>query len=392
MSVVIVGGGIAGATLALALSQLTQGQLSIDLIEAKPLAEHHDTGFDSRSLVLAEGTCQMLAQLGIWQVIEHKAEAIKTIQTSEQGHAGLVTFSARAFKLPAFGRVIELSDVGKGLASLLRQQPNIRLHCPVHVVDIERTLEAVALTLNNGQQLSGKLAIAADGAHSLLAEQLNIPVNHSDYRQVAIIANVRCATPKTGWAFERFTPQGPLALLPMINQRHSLVWCHHSAEQYRVERWSDDEFIHHLQHAFGWHLGPIEKVSEHHAYPLALQYRTQHISHRVAFVGNASQTLHPIAGQGFNLGLRDVMALANVVNQAIQSDEDIGSYVVLDRYQQARLADQQKMVTFTDGLVRLFSSDNLLLTGVRNLAMFTLDQSSCLQRQLIKQAMGEFKR
>lgn len=392
MSVIIVGGGIAGATLALALSQLTQGQLAIELIEAKRPTDHKVSGFDSRSLALAQGTCQMLEQLGVWQTIAHRAEAITTIQTSEQGHSGLVTLSANDFKLPAFGQVIEMCAVGKGLFSLLQQQPNIRVHCPAQVVGIERTQENVIITLDNGQQLSAKLAIAADGAHSLLAEQLHIPAHHSDYKQIATIANVQCSELKQGWAFERFTTQGPLALLPMTNQRHSLVWCHNSDEQHQVENWSDDEFIRHLQQAFGWRLGRIEKVGERHYYPLELQYRPQHISHRLAFVGNASQTLHPIAGQGFNLGLRDVMALAHVVSQAVKAKQDIGCYNVLEQYQQVRLGDQQAMVALTDGLVRFFSSNDLLLTGMRNLALFSIDNSRFLQGQLIKQTISQFKR
>lgn len=392
MSVIIVGGGIAGATLALALSQLTKGQLEIHLIEAKRPADHKDSGFDSRSLALAQGTCQMLEQLGVWHTVNHKAEAITTIQTSEQGHSGLVTLSAKDFKIPAFGQVIELFSIGKGLFSLLQQQSNVQIHCPAKVLSVERTQDDVTLTLDNDQRLTTKLVVAADGAHSLLAEQVHVPAHHVDYRQIATIANIQCSDPKTGWAFERFTTQGPLALLPMTNQRQSLVWCHNVDEQPQVARWSDDEFIHHLQQVFGWRLGQIEKVGERHYYPLALQYRSQHISHRLAFVGNASQTLHPIAGQGFNLGLRDVMALANRVNQAFQTKQDIGCYNVLEQYQQARVRDQQKMVTLTDGLVRFFSSDDLLLTGIRNLALFSVDNSRFLQSQLIKQTISQFKR
>lgn len=391
MSVIIVGGGMAGATLALALSRLTEGALSIDLVEAKLPASGQHPGFDSRSIALAQGTCQKLEQIGVWSVLKDNAEAIESIHVSDKGHFGLVSLSASDYQLPAFGQVIELYDAGHKLFSLLKKHQNIRIHCPSRMVGVHRTEQHVEIRLDNGETLTGQLAIAADGSYSPLAKAVNIQWQSVDYRQFAVIANVQLSDPKSGQAFERFTSQGPLALLPMTSNRYSLVWCHDITRQEELAGWSDERFIYELQREFGWRLGAIKRVGQRHNYPLALRYTRQQISHRVALVSNASQTLHPIAGQGFNLGLRDVMTLAEVVSGALKKRQDLGCYSVLRQYQQARQNDRQFAIGLTDGLIDLFANKSPFLAGVRNLAMLAMDNSHFLQRRLVEQTLGQFK-
>lgn len=286
MSVIIVGGGMTGATLALAISQLTKGQLPVHLVEAvAPQAKNHP-GFDSRAIALAQGTCQQLSRIGIWQAIADCATAINTVHVSAS-------------------RGVEW-----------RQQP---------------------------------------------------------YGQVAVIANVATAAEHNGRAFERFTQHGPLAMLPMSDGRCSLVWCHPQDKAEEVRAWSDERFCTELQKAFGWRLGRITHAGKRAVYPLSLTTASQSVSHRVALVGNAAQTLHPIAGQGFNLGLRDVMSLAESLAMAWDEQKDCGAYSVLSHYQKRRQADKEATIGVTDGLVHLFANRWAPLVAGRNLGLMAME-------------------
>jgi 2-octaprenyl-6-methoxyphenol hydroxylase len=391
VSVIIVGGGMTGVTLAIALSQLTQGKLDIDLVEAHRSDDGEHPGFDSRSIALAQGTCQKLDQIGVWPLLKDRAEAIKTIHVSDRGHFGQVCLNAADFQLPAFGHVIELHDAGAKLFRLLNRHDNIRFHCPARMVAMHRREDGVEVTLDNGQILTAPLAVAADGSHSPLAAAAGMTWQTVDYRQFAVIANVTLSQPQVGMAFERFTESGPLAVLPAPQNRYSLVWCHNIDCVDEVQRWSNETFIYRLQKAFGGRLGAIDTVGRRQSYPLSLRYAHRQISHRLALVGNASQTLHPIAGQGFNLAMRDVIGLAETLSDALKQGQDIGCYSVLRRYQKVRESDRQLSIGLTGGLVGLFSNQSLPLVGVRNAAMLTINNSHFLQRLLVRQTLGQFR-
>lgn len=384
MSVIIVGGGMTGATLALAISHLSRGQLPVHLIEAVAPQSQQHPGFDARAIALAAGTCQQLAQAGIWQAISDCATAIRTVHVSDRGHAGFVTLEAEDYHLPALGQVVELHDVGQRLFSLLRKAPGVTLHCPARIEHFSRSLEQVVVTLDNGTTLTGKLLVAADGSRSALGEQCGIAWQQQPYEQQAIIANVTTALPHNGRAFERFTPHGPLAMLPMSNGRCSLVWCHPRDSQDEVLSWSDTRFCHELQQAFGWRLGRITHAGSRNAYPLSLTTATRTVSHRLALVGNAAQTLHPIAGQGFNLGLRDVMSLAEMVAQA----DDAGDYALLCRYQQRREADKHATIGVTDGLVHLFANRWAPLVVGRNVGLMAMELLTPARDALAQRTLG----
>ncbi|WJV63050.1 2-octaprenyl-6-methoxyphenyl hydroxylase [Pectobacteriaceae bacterium C52] len=392
MTIMIVGGGMAGATLALAISNLSQGKIPVDLIEARSPFEHQHPGFDARAIALAEGTSQQLDAIGIWSSLMDAATPITTVHVSDRGHAGYVYLNASDYRVPALGHVVELHDVGKRLFSLLQQAPGVRLHCPATVVDIARTIDNATLTLNNGIQLTGQLLVAADGSRSMLAQASGIGWQQHPYHQIAVIANVTTSQPHQGRAFERFTQHGPLALLPMSKNRSSLVWCHAQERQDDVDNWSEAEFRHQLQLAFGWRLGAFTHIGERHSYALNLLTATRHISHRLALVGNAAQTLHPIAGQGFNLGLRDVMTLAETLVDAVQRGEDPGSYAVLHRYQQRRQSDQDTTVAITDGLVRMFANRYFALEVGRNLGLMAMNSLPVLRDALARRTLGWVER
>lgn len=387
MNVIIVGGGMAGATLALAISSLSRGQLQVSLIEAaKPTQEH--PGFDARAIALAYGTCQRLDQIGIWSALKHCVTPITHVHVSDRGHNGFVNISADDHDIPALGNVVELHDAGIHLFDLLKQSPNIKLYCPATVNSVERLENSVTVTLNNGEKLTGELLVAADGSHSAIAQACNIPYQRQSYDQVAIIANVLTSEHPQGRAFERFTEHGPLALLPMSGGRSSLVWCHPLERQSEINGWSQAEFTQHLQQAFGWRLGKMLETGQRSSYPLALSTASRQISHRLALVGNASQTLHPIAGQGFNLGMRDVMALAQIISETAIAGQDIGAYKILAEYQQQREADRETTIGITDGLVRLFANDYLPLRIGRNLGLMTMEALPPIRDLFARQTLG----
>ena len=389
MSVIIVGGGMAGATLALAISSLTKGRVPVALVEAQRPDSKQHPGFDARAIALAQGTCQQLERIGIWAHLADCATAIEHVHVSDSGHSGFVNLCAADYGVPALGNVIELHDAGKRLFTLLQNAPGVTLHCPATVVDVVRTVASTSVTLDNGQQLSAKLLVAADGSHSALARACNIQWQQQDYQQIAVIANVTTSELPAGRAFERFTRNGPLALLPMSEGRSSLVWCHAKHEKQQVDSWDDARFVAQLQQAFGWRLGKILHAGKRHSYPLQLLTASRHISHRLALVGNAAQTLHPIAGQGFNLGLRDVMSLAETIAQA---GGDPGDYAVLSQYQLRRQGDQQVTIGVTDGLIRLFANRYGPLVVGRNLALMAMEQMPAIRDTFARQTLGWVER
>ncbi|MEN0613766.1 2-octaprenyl-6-methoxyphenyl hydroxylase [Klebsiella indica] len=388
MSVLIVGGGMTGATLALAISRLTGGNLPVHLVEASAPESAKHPGFDARAIALAAGTCQQLARIGIWQEIADCATAIQSVHVSDRGHAGFVTLDARDYALAALGQVVELHDVGQRLFAQLRKAPGITLHCPAKVAEVSRSVGDVSLTLDNGETLNGKLLVAADGSRSTLGARCGISWQQQPYEQLAIIANVSTARPHNGQAFERFTRHGPLAMLPMSQGRGSLVWCHPQSRHEEVLGWSDERFCDELQQAFGWRLGQITHAGKRSAYPLSLTAATRTVTHRLALVGNAAQTLHPIAGQGFNLGLRDVMSLAEMVAQAHAVGQDPGDYALLSRYQARRADDKAATIGVTDGLVHLFANRWAPLVVGRNVGLMAMELFTPARDALAQRTLG----
>lgn len=388
MSIIIVGGGMAGATLALAISQLTQGQLPVHLIEAVSPDHVAHPGFDARAIALAQGTCQQLTRIGVWPAIADCATAIRTVHVSDRGHASFVTLDAADYHIPALGQVVELHDIGQRLFALLQHAPGVTVHCPQRITAFQRDQDSVKVTLSNGMLLTGSLLVAADGSRSSLAEQCGMVWQSHDYQQVAVIANVTTSQHHQGRAFERFTEHGPLAMLPMSDGRCSLVWCHALAASDAVAGWSDHEFCQQLQHVFGWRLGRITQVGARHHYPLALTTATQSVSHRLVLVGNAAQTLHPIAGQGFNLALRDVMSLAENLSQAWLMQHDPGHFSVLAAYQQQRVTDKAMTIGMTDGLVHLFANHWSPLVVGRNLGLMAMEYFTPARDVLAQRTLG----
>ena len=383
---------MAGATLALALSTLSQGKIAVTLIEGSSPEGNAHPGFDSRAIALAAGTCQQLERIGVWSALNPYATPITDIHVSDRGHLGQVSLSREDYHLPALGNVIELHAAGKVLFEQLRQAPGVTLLCPAKVASMTRTAQQVSVTLDTGQVLSAQALVIANGNRSALAAQAGFTWQRDDYYQAAVIANVSSAQPHHGRAFERFTEQGPIALLPMSNNRLSLVWGVDASRSAALLAADTPVFLSQLQREFGWRLGKFTEVGQREAYPLSLHRAERLTTHRAVVIGNAAQTLHPIAGQGFNLGLRDVMSLAETLTDAYLANQDLGSFTVLDRYQRRRTPDRATTIAITDGLVRLFANDHLPLIIGRNLGLLAMGKVTGFKHHLASRTLGWVKR
>ncbi|MDN3681702.1 2-octaprenyl-6-methoxyphenyl hydroxylase [Vibrio tapetis subsp. quintayensis] len=387
--IVIAGGAMAGATLALALNAYCQETLSIAVVE--PFLAQHDEhpGYDSRSIALSYGTVELLKNMQLWSAIKPYAVAINHIHVSDRGHAGMTDMDANEMGIEALGYVVELADTGRIYHEKLQQAANIDFLCPASVTSIERDAMSVSLLLSSGETIQAPLLVAADGTQSVCCDEIGLKQTEQDFGQVAVIANITAEQAHEGRAFERFTESGPLALLPMSEGRLSLVWCLSSDEANKVLSLSDSQFLVELQSAFGWRLGKFTLAGSRTSYPLLLRTRDQFISHRVAVIGNAAQTLHPIAGQGFNLGIRDVATLAQEIAKAGQ---DIGEYRLLSRYAQRRNSDREQTISLTAGLVHLFSNDYPAMRIGRNLGLMLMDNVSLVRTPLLRRTMGLVER
>ncbi|EPW4409515.1 2-octaprenyl-6-methoxyphenyl hydroxylase [Vibrio parahaemolyticus] len=387
--VVIAGGAMAGATLALAIEHLSQGALRVAVVEPFKAQSDQHPGFDSRSIALSYGTVNLLRHLELWSAIEPFSTPIEHIHVSDRSHAGMTDITKHDVGVEALGYVVELADVGRVYQELLTHSTAIDLYCPDSAKYITRTQENVTIELASGELLNAKLLIAADGAVSQCCQQIGLELSEHDFDQVAVIANIVTQEPHQGRAFERFTENGPVALLPMSDNRMSLVWCLRPDEAQIVMELSESEFLERLQQDFGWRLGAMQKVGLRASYPLLLRHRKQNISHRFAIVGNAAQTLHPIAGQGFNLGIRDVVTLAE---ELVKQGEDVGRYQGLIRFSQRREADRNETIWLTSSLVHVFSNDLLAMRIGRNTALAAMDNLSIFKQPLLRHTLGLVKR
>jgi 2-octaprenyl-6-methoxyphenol hydroxylase len=390
--VLIVGGGMVGATMAYALSPLP---LRIGVIEAVPFKSESQPSYDDRAIALAHGSAKVFEAMGLWPLLVEHVSPIKKIHVSDRGHFGVTRIDSSNEGVDALGYVIENRLVGRVLGDELPILGNVELICPATVTAITTTGNAAQLSVDCGgvmREVSAKLVIAADGGNSAVRNLLNIPTRAWDYGQSAVIANVTPERHHQNVAYERFTDSGPVAMLPNSSSddpsRCSLVWTVRREDEKRVLGLSDEEFLCELQTRFGYRLGELRKVGRRNSYPLRLVRAKEHVRPRLALIGNAAHTLHPIAGQGFNLGLRDIAALAQVVAEAHAAGLDIGAAPVLNQYAEWRNWDHRKVIGFTDTLARLFSNPLAPVALVRNAGLIAVDLLPPLKRILTRQTMG----
>jgi 2-octaprenyl-6-methoxyphenol hydroxylase len=386
--ILIVGGGLVGATLVRAL----QGRgLRIAVVEAVQFETRTEAGYDDRALALAHGTRRIFESLGLWDTLAKDATPIHRIHVSDRGHCGFTRMEREEEGLPALGYVVPARMLGQVLGEVARSAEGVDVYCPAALADLNiETGRANANVLRDDetQLLATRLVVAADGAGSAVRDRLGIPVIERDYGQAAVIANITPQLPHRNVAYERFTDTGPMAVLPMTEDRCAVVWTVDSRMTGEIMALSDDAFLSRLQERFGYRLGRFERVGRRQVYPLRLVKAQESVRHRLALVGNAAHTLHPIAGQGFNLGVRDVAVLAEVLVDALAEGDDPGELAVLTRYDTWRHADHQRVTAFTDALARLFTLPIPALGMVRGAGMLALDLLPPAKRLLTRVTMG----
>ena len=386
--VLIIGGGLVGASLAVALGQ---AGLNVTVVDACPLSVDQQPNYDERSIALAQGSQCILSALGLWQSLQDEVCPIHTIHVSDRGHFGFTRLHREQQGVPALGYVATARVLGKTLLDQLDRLPNVQTLAPAQLIDFQVLADGVSTRLMLEQQIlecKARLLVAADGAQSSVRDQLGIHSKRRDYGQTAVIANVSSERDHGHVAYERFTDTGPMALLPMSRQRCALVWTVRSDQSDDIMGLDDAQFLSRLQERFGYRLGRFVKVGQRHAYPLQLLQARESIRPRMALIGNAVHTLHPVAGQGFNLGLRDVAALAEVVTDARRKGLDIGDNSVLARYADWRQTDQRRAVAFTDSMVRLFGQSLPPVAWLRDAGMLALDICPPAKRWFGRLTMG----
>lgn len=384
--VVIIGGGLAGASCALSVAK-TNPALNIAVVEANQVTGDYHPSFDDRSIALAQQSVEYLQSLNLFEQNAPYTAAIKKVSVSDRGHFGKAHINCDEFAKPSLGYVVEVNPFGRALHLRLTQS-NITLLCPDSVTAIEQTLHSNTLTLQSGEQLNAALLVIADGAQSPTRNLLGLGFNTQPYEQGAIIANVEVAGGHNNHAFERFTQNGPMALLPMSNNRYSLVWCMRQDQVEQHMAFSEQGFLSALQSAFGYRGGQFTKVGMRTSYPLVYGQVESLIAHRTVVIGNAAHAIHPIAGQGFNLGLRDVQVLSNLI---ADSQHDLGSYAFTREYSKKRSDDIKTVMSLTDALVRLFSNSSRVLALGRSIGLFSMDLFPALKAPLAKRLMGQVK-
>jgi 2-octaprenyl-6-methoxyphenol hydroxylase len=372
--IAICGGGLVGASLALALARL---RLKVLLIEAAPFGAAEQPSFDDRTTALSNGSRRVFEALDVWPLLEREATALRRIHISDRGRFGFARIDAQEQGLKALGYVVANRAMGAALWQRL-QQTDVTILAPARVASIhlDAGLQRIECDLDAGGAavVEAKLAIAADGARSKVREAAGIGATTWQYEQTALTANVFAQRFHDHVAYERFTQHGPLALLPMSEGRLGLIWTLAPDVAAEVAQLADKEFLARLQDAFGFRLGRFTRVGARQLYPLSLTRSEEHIAERMAIVGNAAQALHPIAGQGFNLGLRDAAALAEVLAEGAQAAGfDPGDGVLLNRYQDWRAADRSRIIGFTDGLVRLFTQPFGPVKLLRDVGLLAFD-------------------
>jgi 2-octaprenyl-6-methoxyphenol hydroxylase len=401
--VVIVGGGMVGASLAVALGDTG---LSVMLIEGvAPGANTSQPSFDDRTTALGNASRRIFEALGVWEHIAPHASPIRTIHVSDAGRFGFARLKAEEQGIDAFGFIVTNRAIGAALWAKLSTVKGITLRVPAHTERVEISADGVQVMLVDDRSgvkepITARLVVAADGAHSSVRSAAGIDAEVEDYDQVAIVANVAADRTHDGTAYERFTQAGPLALLPLHDGSWGLVWSAQPAESARLLALSDESLLGELQTTFGWRAGRFVKVGKRASYPLKLSRAVTTVATRSVLIGNAAQALHPVAGQGFNLGLRDAAMLAELLaatradgagtNTTTGADAgtDPGGAELLARFETWRSGDRSGVIRFTDGLIKLFGDRRAGVRLARNLGLLMFDLAPPAKSALARVSAG----
>ncbi len=380
-----------GASLAVALMPLN---LKVALVDAFEFGVSEQHSYDDRAIALSYGSSRIYQGMGLWDELQPKTTTIDKIHISDRGHFGATRLSAKKEKVPALGYLVESRILGKQLYDILKQS-DVEMIVPATVTGLENNESELSITIlkadEQEEKLTARLLVASDGTESKIRELSGVGSTRSAYQQAAVVANISTENPHNNQAFERFTDEGPIALLPLSDNRCSLVWTHNtkidSSDLDETMALDDADFLRKLGKKFGYRLGRFTKVGKRSSFPLSLVNAQQFTAPRTAIIGNAAHTMHPVAGQGLNLALRDIAVLADLISQFAPSD-DVGSKGLLESYEKQRSGDVKTTVRYTDSLVRLFSNDNFLLGHARAGGLLAVDRLPPLRNWVTRQSMG----
>ncbi len=389
--IVIAGGGMIGTSLALALAPLGLRVAVVEAVERQAAAQ---PSFDDRTTALSRSTQRMFEAMGLWPEIVAASTPISSIHVSDQGRFGFSHINADEQGVEALGYVVVNRVLGAVLQDALDMAEGIDVLWPARITDVALAPDAATVTVSHADEsetpLTAALLVAADGANSAVREMLGITASKQHYGQRAVIGNVESERPVNNVAYERFTEQGPLAVLPIAEGRAGFIWTVSEDDAERVMKLSDQEFLAELQREFGFRLGEFSRIGKRASYPLILSKAMRLTATRSVLIGNSAHGLHPVSAQGFNLGMRDVAAIVDCIADARAggTDFDPGNAAMLERYADWRRADQKKLVRFTDGLVKLFGSRRRPLRALRNVGMLGFDFVPGVRSMFAKHTMG----
>jgi 2-octaprenyl-6-methoxyphenol hydroxylase len=385
VDVAVVGGGMVGASLA---AGLIGTGVRLLLIEAVPFGASAQPSFDERTTALGNASRRIFEGLGVWDAIAPEAAPIRVIHISDAGRFGCARLTAAEQGLDALGYVVPNRRIGAALWDRLSQAAQLLLRVPAQVEGVEIGAAGVRFTLTSAsgrEAVAARLVVAADGAHSQIRAAAGISATTEDYDQVAVVANVAADRSHHGIAYERFTPAGPLAVLPLADGTRSVIWACRREDAARVLSLDDAAWLTELQSRFGWRAGRLLRAGRRTSYPLKLTRAATPVAARTVLIGNAAQALHPVAGQGFNLGLRDAAMLAEVLANA---SGDLGARELTERFAAWRAADRGGVTRFTDGLVKLFGDSRAGIGLLRNLGLLAFDLSPPAKSALARVSLG----
>lgn len=386
--VIIVGAGIVGASLALVLAN---SSLKVALVEAKSLHSLQTKTSTERTIVLSHSSRVIFETMGVWDKFATQVCPIQEVHVSDKGNFGSTRILAEDEKLFALGYVLSSNVIDTTLHDLVTDHEGITIIQPASFVSFDYNVDGVNVEITHeGEQkfLNANLLVGADGHHSKIRTFKNIKVSMTDYGQSAVICNVTLKRPHSNIAYERFAEQGPLAMLPLLNQQSAVVWTVKRNEAKKLLELEENVFKKLLQKSFGYRLGKIMQCSKPVSIDLHLVTATQQIAPGMVLLGNAAHTLHPVAGQGLNLALRDLAALAEKILLAKQKNQSLGSLETLQSYFQSREEDQKKVISLTHSLVGIFSNGLLPIIFARDVGMFLFDRIPWLKKILTKRTLG----
>lgn len=387
--IIIVGGGMVGASLACGLAEEAE-QLKIAVIDAsEPNLDWEKDSYDMRVSAITRASQNIFKNIGVWEkIVEQRVSPYHDMFVWDAGSKGELHFDSADMGETDLGHIIENRIIVKALHQRIQEIPQISLYCPAKLESIEFNQDKNSLRLDDKTELTANLVVGADGTRSWIRQQADIAVKGWDFDQAALVTTVKTEKHHQDTAWQRFLNTGPLAFLPLTEGYSSIVWSTSPTEAQRLTEISETDFATELEQAFESKLGKIESVAGRAVFPLRLFETLNYVKPRLALVGDAAHTIHPLAGQGVNLGLADVASLMTVIVDALNAKKDIGNLKVLRRYERWRRADNRSMLVAMDGLKRLFGSELSVVKDLRSFGLNLTNKIKPLKNIIMQQAMG----